>query len=69
MSKEVELKITIKKDGTVEVVPSGTVGKECLDLMKFLDKVPGLNVTSTKENDDMKKTSHFDNSVNVKPSN
>jgi acylphosphatase len=69
MSKEVELKITIKKDGTVEVVPSGTVGKECLDLMKFLDKVPGLNVTSTKENDDMKKTSHYDNSVNVKPSN
>jgi acylphosphatase len=69
MSKEVELKITIKKDGTVEVVPSGTVCKECLDLMKFLDKVPGLNVTSTKENDDMKKTSHYDNSVNVKPSN
>jgi acylphosphatase len=69
MSKEVELKITIKKDGTVEVVPSGTVGKECLDLMKFLDKVPGLNVTSTKENEDMKKTAHFDNNVNVKPTN
>jgi acylphosphatase len=69
MSKEVELKITIKKDGTVEVIPSGTVGKECLDLMKFLDKVPGLNVTSTKENEDMKKTAHFNNSVNVKPTN
>jgi acylphosphatase len=69
MSKEVELKITIKKDGTVEVIPYGTVGKECLDLMKFLDKVPGLNVTSTKENEDMKKTAHFDNSVNVKPTN
>ena len=68
MSKEVELKITIKKDGTVEVVPSGTVGKECLDLMRFLDKIPGLNVISTKENADMKKTSHFENNINVKPS-
>lgn len=69
MSKEVELKITIKKDGTVEVVPSGTAGKECLDLMKFLDKIPGLNVISTQENEDMKKTAHFENSVNIKPSN
>lgn len=69
MSKEVELKITIKKDGTVEVVPSGTSGKECLDLMKFLDKIPGLNVISVKENDDMKKSKHYDNSINIKPIN
>jgi hypothetical protein len=53
MSKEVELNIKIDKDGKVIVTPKGTQGKECLDLMKFLDKIPGLNVVSTVPNADM----------------
>lgn len=53
MSKEVELNITIDKDGKVVVNPKGTQGKECLELMKFLDKIPGLNVVSTVPNQDM----------------
>ena len=55
MSKEVELEITISKTGKVEIVPKGTSGTECLDLMKFLDKIPGFNVKETTPNDDMKK--------------
>ena len=42
MAKEVELNIKIAKDG-----------KECLDLMKFLDKIPGFEVKETKPNKDM----------------
>jgi hypothetical protein len=53
MSKEVELNITIDKDGKVIVTPKGTQGKECLELMKFLDKIPGLNVVSTTPNADL----------------
>lgn len=56
MSKEVELNITIDKDGKVVVTPKGTQGKECLELMKFLDKIPGLNVVSTVSNSDMNST-------------
>ena len=37
MAKEVELNIKIDKTGKVTVEPKGTSGKECLDLMKFLD--------------------------------
>ena len=44
MAKEVELNIKIGKDGKVVVEPKGTSGKECLDLMKFLDKIPGFSV-------------------------
>ena len=40
MAKEVELNIHIDKNGKVVVEPKGTSGKECLDLMKFLDKIP-----------------------------
>lgn len=56
MSKEVELEITISKTGKVQIVPKGTSGKECLDLMKFLDKIPGFNVKETTPNQDMNKT-------------
>lgn len=56
MSKEVELNITIDKDGKVVVKPTGTQGKECLELMKFLDKIPGLSIVSTVPNSDMNLT-------------
>jgi len=54
MAKEVELNIKIGKDGKVVVEPKGTSGKECLDLMKFLDKIPGFVVKETTPNSDMK---------------
>jgi len=60
MSKEVELIIEIDKQGNVVVTPKGTQGKECLDLMKFLDKIDGIEVKETTANEDMEKK-------NVKP--
>ena len=53
MAKEVELNIKIGKDGKVTVEPKGTSGKECLELMKFLDKIPGFVVKETTPNKDM----------------
>jgi hypothetical protein len=53
MAKEVELNIKIDKTGKVTVEPKGTSGKECLDLMKFLDKIPGFEVKEIKPNKDM----------------
>lgn len=53
MAKEVELNIKISKDGKVLVEPKGTSGAECLDLMKFLDKIPGFVVKETTPNRDM----------------
>ena len=55
MSKEVELIIEIDKQGNVVVTPKGTQGKECLDLMKFLDKIQGIEVKETIANEDMEK--------------
>ena len=55
MSKEVELIIEIDKQGNVVVTPNGTQGKECLDLMKFLDKIDGIEVKETVANEDMEK--------------
>ena len=54
MAKEVELNIKISKDGKVTVEPKGTAGKECLDLMKFLDKIPGFSVKEITPNKDMR---------------
>ena len=54
MAKEVELNIKIDKNGRVTVEPKGTSGKECLDLMKFLDKIPGFQVKETTPNKDMR---------------
>ena len=55
MSKEVELIIEIDKQGNVVVTPKGTQGKECLELMKFLDKIEGIEVKETTANQDMEK--------------
>ena len=65
MSKEVELEIKISSTGKVEVVPKGTAGKECLDLMKFLDKIPGFTVKETTLNEDMKRNLSVDVQSNV----
>lgn len=54
MAKEVELNIKIDKNGKITVEPKGTSGKECLDLMKFLDKIPGFEVKETTPNKDMR---------------
>jgi hypothetical protein len=62
MSKEIELHITIDKNGKVTVTPKGTQGKECLDLMKFLDKIQGFEVSETVRNTDMKKDQNLKNS-------
>ena len=64
MAKEIELNIKIGKDGKITVEPKGTSGKECLDLMKFLDKIPGLNVIETKLNEDMNKSNPELNHIN-----
>ena len=65
MAKEVELNIKIGKDGKVVVEPKGTSGKECLDLMKFLDKIPGFTVKETTPNEDMKRNVSVDVQSNV----
>ena len=65
MSKEVELEIKISSTGKVEVVPKGTSGKECLDLMKFLDKIPGFTVKETTPNDDMKRNESVEIKSNI----
>jgi|LakMenE18May11ns_1017448.scaffolds.fasta_scaffold9949197_3 hypothetical protein len=55
MSKKVELIIEIDEKGKITVTPKGTVGPECLDLMKFLDKIEDFNVLETIFNEDMNK--------------
>jgi hypothetical protein len=55
MSKKVELEIEIDEKGKITVTPKGTVGKECLDLMSFLDKIEDFNVIETIANEDMGK--------------
>lgn len=56
MPKEIELNIEIDEKGNVKVTPKGTVGKECLDILKFLDKLEGVEVKETVANEDMNKT-------------
>lgn len=55
MSKKVELMIEIDKTGKITVTPKGTVGKECLDLMAFLDKIESFDVIETILNSDIDK--------------
>ena len=56
MPKEIELNIEIDERGNVKITPKGTVGKECLDILKFLDKLEGVEVQETVANEDMNKT-------------
>ena len=61
MSKEIELKITINTDGKIFVEPKGTKGEECLEIMKFLDKIEGFEVLETTPNKDMKNSQFMSN--------
>ena len=54
MAKEVYLEAEIDEKGNVHVVPNGTQGAECIELMAFLDKIKGFNVLETTPNEDMK---------------
>ena len=65
MAKEVQLNIKISKDGKITVVPKGTVGKECLDIMKFLDKIDGFEVKETTPNEDMKNNNFQNKDLNL----
>ncbi len=60
MSKEIELNIVISKEGKVTVTPKGTVGNECLDILKFLDKIEGFEVKETVKMEDMKLSKNQD---------
>jgi len=55
MSKKVELIIEIDEKGKILVTPKGTVGKECLELMSFLDKIEDFDVIETIASEDMGK--------------
>ena len=55
MSKKVELIIEIDEKGKILVTPKGTVGKECLELISFLDKIEDFDVIETIANEDMGK--------------
>lgn len=54
-SKPVELHIELDEKAELHVVPKGTEGAECLDLMAFLEKIPGFTVLESTPNEDMKK--------------
>ena len=54
MSKKVELIIEIDEKGKITVTPKGTVGKECLDLMSFLDKVEDFEVNGYQSHEAIK---------------
>lgn len=52
MAKKVEIHIEVDAEGKIHVKPEGTEGPECLDLMAFLDKIPGFNVVEVKKEDE-----------------
>jgi len=59
MSKKVELIFEIDQTGKILVSPKGTVGKECMDLMAFLDKIAGVEVSTTRFEDVNKTNKDF----------
>jgi hypothetical protein len=58
MAKRVTLKARIDAQSKVHAKPEGTQNEECLDLMQFLDKIPGLFVEETTRTDDMGRGGH-----------
>jgi hypothetical protein len=54
MSKRVSLNVRIDKTGKVYAKPEGTKGEECIDLMRFLDLIPGLVVEEVGHTEDYK---------------
>jgi hypothetical protein len=55
LAKKVELKITIDEKGNPTCEAVGTVGDECVGLMKFLETIPGMVVTEHRKTSDAKK--------------
>jgi len=53
MPKPVDLLIEIDENGDIKVKINGTEGKECLDVMSFLDNIESLIVEETISTDDM----------------
>ncbi|MBS1722277.1 MAG: hypothetical protein JSS66_04635 [Armatimonadetes bacterium] len=51
MAKEVSLNARIDSSGKLLVKPEGTQGEECIDLMAFLENIPGLKVVETRRLD------------------
>lgn len=63
MAKRVSINIVIDEEGNIIAEPNGTQGNECLNLMSFLDSIPGLSVVSTEKTDDFKKKSSLTKST------
>ena len=51
MSKEITLNVRIDKNGQLHVKPDGTQNEECLDIMEFLQHIPGVSVVETQRID------------------
>lgn len=47
MSKQVKLTVRIDKKSDIHMKPEGTQGEECIDLMEFINHIPGLVVVET----------------------
>lgn len=61
MSKEVEVEIKIDSKGKVHILPKGTIGNECLELLKFFDKINGIKNIELTMNSDFNKTLAIEN--------
>jgi hypothetical protein len=66
MAKEIELEIKIDKNGKINAVPKGTVGTECLDLLKFLDTLNGAKNIITEFNEDLRKINNSQENIKNK---
>ena len=66
MAKEIELEIKIDRNGKINAVPKGTVGTECLDLLKFLDKINGAKNIITEFNEDLRKKNNLEETIENK---
>ena len=59
MSKSVQVKVRVDKDGKIHATPHGTVGEECMSLLKMFDEINGIVVEECTLNDD------YDKDINV----
>lgn len=55
MAKQVQMIVEIDENGELHVEADGTVGNECVDLLKFLEFIQGLEVVESGHTDDFKK--------------
>ena len=54
MAKAVEVSVEIDEQGKLMVTINGTHGPECLNVLQFVDQVPGFTVVETGHTDAMK---------------